>query len=225
MTRDETADAALLHARELPHEFLIRFGPGFLNRYYKAFVESPYAVALAARVNDEESTGGSGGLDGVLIGTFDTKAHYSHLVRRHGLGLGLNALLQVGKRPQLAGELLRTRLLRYLRGILRALSYTTGSGAKSHVDRGGDSVGFVTYVAVDGSRRGHGIGGRLLEAYEELAREVGMRRLELVTLPDERGAAPFFDSMGWRREGEITSRSGERYALFTRDLVGEESEA
>lgn len=212
MVPDETADAALLHARELPHEFLTRFGSGFLSRYYRAFVESPYAVALVASASD------SRGMNGVLIGTFDTEAHYSYLVRRHGPGLALSALLRASRYPRLAGNLIRTRLVRYLRGILRSLGYAAGAGAKTESARDRDRVGFVTYVAVNRERRGNGIGGRLFEAYEELAREAGLQRLVLVTLPDERGAAPFFASMGWRREGEITSRSGERYAFFTRDL-------
>lgn len=213
MVPDETAQAALLHARELPHEFLTRFGPEFLSRYYRAFIESPYAVALVASVD-----GAPERPDGVLIGTFDTGAHYSYLVRRHGLGLALSTLRQVGRRPRLAGELLRTRLLRYLRGILRSLGYAARGGKKPVSGRQEERVGFVAYVAVDRKRRGSGIGGRLFGAYEELARETGLRRLELVTLPDERGAVPFFERMGWRREGEITSRSGERYAFFTRDL-------
>lgn len=221
MAPDETVQAGLLHARELPHEFLTRFGPGFLSCYYRAFVESPYAVALVASVNGAaEEPGGTEreGPDGVLIGTFDTGAHYSYLVRRHGRRLALSTLRQVSRRPRLAWDLLRTRLLRYLRGILRSLGYAAGPDKKDASDHGKDRVGFVAYVAVDRKRRGHGIGGHLFGAYEELAREAGLRRLELVTLPDERGAAPFFDSLGWKREGEITSRSGERYAFFTRHL-------
>jgi GNAT superfamily N-acetyltransferase len=122
----------------------------------------------------------------------------------------------------LALELVRTRLLRYLRGIFRSLGYAAGT-EKEEAGGDGGRVGFLAYVAVDESRRGHGIGGRLFEAYEELASEAGLRRLELVTLPDERGAAPFFERMGWEREGEITSRSGERYAFFTRHLGGREA--
>lgn len=224
----ETLEAALLHERELPHEFLTRFGAGFLSCYYQAFIQSPYAVALVASVagnGSPESTDGAGDgartLGGVLIGTFDTRAHYSYLVRRHGTRLALSTLRQAGKSPRLAVELVRTRLLRYLRGIFRSLGYAAGTKPKKEeAERDDGQVGFLAYVAVDGSRRGHGIGGRLFEAYEELASEAGLQRLELVTLPDERGAAPFFERMGWEREGEITSRSGERYAFFTRHLGG-----
>lgn len=212
MTRRQTREAALLHTRELPHEFLTRFGPDFLSSYYRAFVDSPHAVALAASADGERS------LDGVLIGTFDTGAHYSHLVRRHGPRLAFGALRQALRRPALATDILRTRLRRYCRGILRSLRHAASESKKDALHRELERVGFVAYVAVDERRRGHGIGGRLFEAYEELAREAGLQRLELVTLPDERGAAPFFDKLGYRREGEITSRSGERYAFYTRSL-------
>lgn len=225
MAPGETSEAALLHERELPHEFLTRFGAGFLSCYYQAFIQSPHAVALVASTTgkgDTESVGGAKAPDGVLIGTFDTKAHYSYLVRRHGMRLALSTLRQAGKSPRLAVELVRTRLLRYLRGIFRSLGYVAGT-KKEEVGRDGGRVGFLAYVAVDNGLRGQGIGGRLFEAYEELASEAGLRRLELVTLPDERGAAPFFERMGWEREGEITSRSGERYAFFTRHLDGGEA--
>lgn len=213
MTPLQTREAALLHTRELPHEFLTRFGPDFLSSYYRAFVDSPHAVALAASVSGEEN------LEGVLIGTFDTGAHYSHLVRRHGPELAFGALRQALRQPALAWDVLRTRLLRYCRGILRSLRYSGGEAKKDSSSREHERVGFVAYVAVDGRRRGQGVGGRLLEVYEELAREAGLERLELVTLPDERGAAPFFDKLGYEREGEITSRSGERYAFYTRSLL------
>ena len=178
-------------------------------------------MALVASVGDQDGKEPEGGrLHGVLIGTFDTGAHYSYLVRRHGVRLALRTLLQAGKSPRLAVELLRTRLLRYIRGILRSLGYAMGVSRRDAAEPNVETVGFLAYVAVDGGRRGHGIGGRLFGTYEELAREAGLRRLELVTFPDERGAAPFFDRMGWDREGEITSRSGERYAFFTRRLDG-----
>ena len=212
MAREQTRDAGFLHTRELPHEFLTRLGPDFLSSYYRAFVDSPHAVALAASADGEKS------LDGVLLGTFDTGAHYSHLVRRHGPELALGALRQALKKPSLAWDILRTRLLRYCRGILRSLRRSAKANKHSSPQEQ-ERVGFVAYVAVDGRRRGRGVGGQLLEVYEELAREAGLQHLELVTLPDERGAAPFFDKLGYRREGEITSRSGERYAFYTRNLL------
>lgn len=169
MAPDETVQTALLHTRELPHEFLTRFGPEFLYRYYRAFIESPYAVALVAGVDGEPERSGGQRVDGVLLGTFDTGAHYWWPERRLRPGRGADRLRSLrGGRPEAAGTRPRRPALRGLRG----------AGARA-----------------------------------------GLRRLELVTLPDERGAAPFFERMGWRRGGEVTSRSGERYA-FSRDLGG-----
>lgn len=200
----ESREAARLHVRELPHEFLTRFGPGFIARYYRAFVESPHAAALA--VTDPET----GRLGGVLLGTFDTAAHYAFLVRRHGVALAGHAALAALGRPRLAWDLVRTRLRRYLRGIFRSVSFEEAPEAAP------ERVGFMAYIAVAGDRRSRGLGGALILAYEDLARRRGLHRLELVTLPDERGAGPFYSRMGWTHEGERTSRSGERYALYSR---------
>lgn len=202
----ESREAARLHVRELPHEFLTRFGTGFIGRYYRAFAESPHATALSVTDPDTERLGG------VLLGTFDTGAHYSFLVRRHGLALAGHAALQALGHPALARDLLKTRLWRYLRGILRSVGFEQEPGTAP------ERVGFMAYIAVAGDRRSRGMGGALIRAYEDLARRRGLDRLELVTLPDERGAGPFYSRAGWTHEGERTSRSGERYALYARAL-------
>ena len=203
--------AGFLHEKELPHEFLTRFGPGFLSRYYRAFVESPHATALGAWT----PAGGRDELQGVLIGTFDTGAHYAYLVRHHGRALAVHTLLQSFRRPKLAFDVLRTRFVRYARGIARSLKYATSRERKDLLGGEQERVGFVAYVAVRGESRGSGVGGALFKAYEESAREAGLDRLDLVTLPDERGAGPFFSSLGWKYEGERVSRSGEKYAFYT----------
>lgn len=208
----ETREAARLHGRELPHEFLMRFGTAFLDRYYRAFVESPHAAALVV-VEPR-----SGRVDGVLIATFDTRAHYACLVRRHGAALAWHAGLQALRHPSLARDLLRTRLWRYGRGILRNLARSSEKSSAVPVKTPAERVGFLTYVAVAAERRGRGIGGALVAAYEGLAREAGLERLELVTAPDERGAGSFYARMGWKFAGERVSRSGERYALYIRYL-------
>lgn len=207
LERDECREAAMLQMRELPREFLSRLGEGFLSRYYQAFLESPYATALV--VTDP----GTGELDGVFIATFDTGAHYSYLVRRYGFVLTGQIALHVLRRPALALEFLRTRSARYARGILRSLIYKRKASGK-----GTDKVGFPTYIAVRSDRHGRGTGAALFEAYEQRARKVGLDRLELVTRCGGAGAGPFFDRLGYKHAGERVSRSGERYALYTKSL-------
>ena len=208
----EAREAARLHGRELPHEFLTRLGESFLAGYYRAFVGSPHAVALAVSRSE--------GLEGVLIATFDTRAHYAYLVRRHGAALAWRVAGQALRHPSLARDLLRTRLLRYARGILRSLARSPRPANEPTVEPTteprAERVGFLTYVAVAAERRGCGVGGALLAAYEALACEAGLDRLELVTVPGERGAGVFYERLGWTPAGERVSRSGERYALYIR---------
>ena len=207
LARVELRQAATLQGRELPREFLSRLGPRFLACYYEAFVDSPYAAALA--VADPET----GELDGVFIATFDTRAHYSYLVRHQGLALAGHAVLQALWRPALAQEFLRTRLVRYARGLIRSLVY------KSKVShRETEKVGFPTYIVVRGDRHGRGTGVALFRAYEKMARRFGLDRLELVTRPGAAGAGPFFAKLGYDHAGERVSRSGERYAFYTKSF-------
>ena len=79
-----------------------------------------------------------------------------------------------------------------------------------------ERVGIISYVMVDGGRRGSGIGASLVAAYEKRAASAGLDRLELVTHPEPRGAGPFYSRIGWEYAGERTSESGERFALYTR---------
>ena len=226
LTREELREAAWLHTRELPHglhtrelphEFLTRFGPGFLARYYRAFVESPHATALAVSAEPDAV---ANRLDGVLLATFDTLAHYALLVRRHGLALAGHAALRALRSPGFARDLLRTRLLRYARGIGRGLSrhFARSAGSEERRDTSTERVGFMTYVAVAADRRGRGIGGSLLGAYEEQAREAGLERLDLVIFPDERGAGPFYSRIGWTFAEEIVCHGAAPSELYTRSL-------
>ncbi|BBL80260.1 hypothetical protein RxyAA322_21140 [Rubrobacter xylanophilus] len=206
LAAEELRAAAGLHGRGLPHEFISRFGRRFLERYYRAFAESPHAVALG--VVDP----GSGRVCGVLIGAFDVRAHYAFVVRRYGPALALAAAASALRDPRLLYGLVRTRLLRYLRGVLRSLAYGKTELPEPEVRR----VGLLASVVVDEGFRGSGIGRALVEDFERRAWERGLEGIELVTLPDGRGAGPFYERLGWEPAGERVSRSGERYALYVR---------
>ena len=208
LARAELREAVVLQSRELPREFLSRLGPRFLVCYYEVFVDSPYAAALS--VADPET----GEIDGVFIATFDTGAHYSYLVRHQGLALAGHAALHVLWHPGLALEFLRTRLSRYTRGLIRSLVHEKSKVPHEETEK----VGFPTYVVVRGDRHGRGTGVALFQAYEKMARRFGLDRLELVTRPGAAGAGPFFAKLGYECAGERISRSGERYALYTKSL-------
>jgi GNAT superfamily N-acetyltransferase len=205
---DAPATAAA-HARGLSHDFVTRFGERFLADYHRAFADSPHGTVIVA---DDQETGR---VIGVLLGTFDTPVHYGHLVRRHGAGLAVRAASQAIRDPGLGIELARSRAGRYARGIGRSIF----GGKRNSPEEGVlDLTGFLAHLVVEEKYRGRGVGSSLVETYETKARDAGLRRLELATLPDERGAGSFYERLGWAYEGERASKSGERFALYARVL-------
>ncbi|WP_119070316.1 GNAT family N-acetyltransferase [Rubrobacter indicoceani] len=206
----DLGEAAALHVRELPEEFVSRFGEEFICGYYRAFVEGRDAVALGIR--DPED----GRLLGVMIGALDARSHYTYLVRQHGLRLALKATRATVKNPSLAADLVRTRLVRYVSGLLRA----TSRRKPDDKDPGADQrpVGFAVYVAVERGARRTGAGRKLFRAFESLCREAGSGHIEVATRPDSSGER-FFTALGWSGEEERTTRSDERYVVFRRYLA------
>lgn len=206
----DVLQTSALHLRALPDDFVTRFGQRFLSRYHLAFAESPHATVIVA------SDYATGHTVGALLGTLDTPAHYGWLVRHHGAGLAVRAAIRATRDPKLGADLVRTRAARYIRGIARSFVPDKHSG-KREKSRD-DDVGLLAHVMVAGDQRGRGIGSSLVAAYENRARHAGLKRLELATLPDSRGAGPFYEKIGWEYGGDRISQSGERFALYYRGL-------
>ncbi|WP_049928591.1 GNAT family N-acetyltransferase [Halopiger goleimassiliensis] len=68
-----------------------------------------------------------------------------------------------------------------------------------------DAVGTVERVAVLESRRGEGIGRRLMAAVEREAAAMG---LETVTLHSQTHAADFYDRLGYERSSDVFEEAG-----------------
>lgn len=65
---------------------------------------------------------------------------------------------------------------------------------------GGGQAGFVSEVFVDESRRGEGIGTRLLDEAIAWFRQNGIRRVELQVLTQNTGARELYRRLGWTEE-------------------------
>lgn len=209
--REGLDEAAKLHVAELGEEFVSRFGVRFMARYYRAFVEGEDARALCVREGGE--------LVGVTVGATDAARHYSYLARRHGPALAFEALLAAARSPRLAAELVRTRLLRYVRGLVRVVFGATGGKKVPEDDSGSGEgpVGFAVYVAVRRGRRLSGTGRALLSAFVAECERAGAKRVDTAARSGSAGER-FFSSLGWEHVEVRTNRSGERYALFTKRL-------
>lgn len=193
MERTDLPFAAVLHRRCLRHGLFPELGPRFLAAYLGTFVASPYAVAIVADGIDEPA--------GFLVGTLDDRAHYRHVLRRHGLRLAALGAVALAVRPRVAGRFARTRAARYLRGGLRlARTPTTAAPAPA--------AGVIAHVAVTPAGRGQGVGAALVEGFVDHARSAQLPVVRLVTRADGDGAGAFYRRLGWQEDGCFDDRDG-----------------
>lgn len=205
-------------------EFIVGFGSSFLRHYHRAWSESQSSVSLV--VED-----GAGRIVGVLLGSLDPAAHIAGMVRRRGFGLAARMALGAVLRPRLAGQLVRSRLGRYVRGVWRVAgpravapdpvesrsSDTARRGAADSGQVGSVSTGEITHLFVDPSHSGRGVGRALVEEAVARGRKAGLGEMVLVTPPDM-PARQFYERLGWKESGEVTSRSGEHFIRYTMTL-------
>lgn len=196
-----------LHLQQLPHGFFARLGPRYLRAYHRAFMDSPHAVALVATHGDRPV--------GFIVGPTDAAAHHRYVLRRHGWRLAFAGVLALVVRPAVAVEFVRTRFRRYLRSFLRASSVTAADKTRP-AGKPSRSVAVLTHVAVDPADQRGGAGSALVDAFIRRVRAAGPRRIELVTLDGPRGAAQFYERLGWRRTGS-SARDGSAFVRFALD--------
>ena len=205
----DVAAAVAIHRVELSTEFLSRCGVRFLRSYYCAWIESPGAIALVALDGDE--------VVGVVLGATDPAGHVQAMVRRRGLRIVGDLALHAALHPTFARELVVTRLTRYVGGVGRLIRRRLRQRTTPPIETPSARTGEITHVFVSAARQGQGIGRALLAASEEVARRTGVATLELVTPPDQ-AARRFYERLGWIEDGEMTSRSGELFVRFHRDV-------
>lgn len=195
---------AALHAEALPHGFFADLGGRFLRAYHATFLDSPHALAFAATVSGEPV--------GFLVGTTDPRAHTSWVLRRRGAKLALHGAVAVARNPRAGYRFLRTRLARYARAWRRH----RGNATEQRPVRSLPAV--LSHVAVVPGARGLATGRRLVEAFEEAARERGASWALLTTLAGPDGAGGFYARAGWTLSTTHTSADGERIEEWTRTL-------
>jgi ribosomal protein S18 acetylase RimI-like enzyme len=233
---DELRDADLgaavqMHQIVMAGEFLAGCGPMFLRSYYRAWIRSPTAIALAAHET------GTGRLIGLLLGSGDPDTHYRSMVRHSGVQLGVRLVGRAIRRPVWGAGLVRSRGVRYLRGVLRmtpwrrqAVMAQLGRGGRAAVadpsaarvgatGPGADRLGEITHLMVAPALQGRGAGRALVEEACRHGERVDVDRMVVVTPPGW-GAERFYTRLGWIRRGEVTSASDERFVRYELRLSG-----
>lgn len=214
LTAADAEFAAALHEKALPHGFFGRLGVRFLTAYYRSFADSPHGIALIAQTPD--------GNVGALVGTVCNGSHYGWVLRNQGVLLARRGLLALATRPSELTFFLRTRVGRYLKGLLRLLrrsaspSATAAQSRAARRGRGAPAV--LTHVAVAPEARGLGVGAVLVDAFVAAARRAGCREACLVTLADDRGAGAFYQRLGWELQGVREDRDGQALEAYCRQL-------
>lgn len=198
--------ATALHLESLNHGLFPALGRRFLSAYLATFVDSPFAVALLAE---------SGGSPvGYLVGTVDDRAHYRHVLRRHGPEMAGRGLLALVFRPSVAIRFARTRALRYARGAVRLAGKPPAGARTAPVN---DAV--LTHMAVVGACRGRGVGSLLVRAFVDRMSRTDLEGIRLTTRSGSKGAAGFYEKLGWCKAAEFTDQDGLDWQRLRLELV------
>lgn len=201
----ETEDldfCAALHAEKLPHGFFAELGHGFLRAYLATFVASPHAVALLISAQDAPV--------GMVVGILRPDAHARWVLRRRGVWLALCGGAALAARPRLALRFVRTRMARYRRAFVRRRSSPT-SGATVQ-------PAVLSHVAVAPGAEGAHLGGQLVHAFVDAARDAGCSRVVLATLAGENGAAGFYRHLDWVESSPHANFDGQSMITFSLQL-------
>lgn len=209
LCREDLSFAARLHKDALPHGFFPQLGNTYLRFYYRCFVASPYGVALIAEIGGVPA--------GVLVGVTDGAAHQRYAIRRGGPLLALLGGFAMLKRPRLVLQFLGGRVPRYLSAVVQAC-LPSRSDHRSQAQDGVGPIGALAHLAVLDKHRGRGVGSLLVDSFVDQSRRAGTRRLELLTLEGEGGAADFYQRLGWRPVA-LLEDYGTRFVRLCLDLA------
>lgn len=193
---------ATLHARALPDGFFSQLGVRFLRHYHRTFVDSPHAVALVAAKGDQ--------VEGFLLAILAPAPHGAYVLRRWGIRLAARAALALLARPPLLVLFVRTRMLRYARGLGRRLRPIADAAPTAAV---AGTWAVLSHVAVDGNHRGSGSGGALVQALHDRVASVGAAGVVLLTAVEGPGPA-FYRRLGYEDEGEVVGADGQQWLRY-----------
>lgn len=206
MNARDVKQAAALHAASLPHGFFPRLGRRFLREYYRTFVASPHAVALA--VGERHS------LDGLLVGLLSDRDHYRWVLRARGWRLSVVGTVALVLRPWLISTFLKGRLARYRKAV-RSL-WSRDEPAPTALASPTAVAAVLAHIAVRDAARGAGAGTALVDGFLAETEAAGVNAVCATTLDGPSGAARFYERIGWHRKSESIDWDGQRIVVFHR---------
>jgi ribosomal protein S18 acetylase RimI-like enzyme len=198
---EDAAASARLHYQGQQDTFLGQMGVPFLTALYRELASSPWGFGVVA-VEDGEVVG-------VATAAWDTGHLFRDLILHRWQGLLGPALGAVVRRPSLLLKALET--LTY--------PWKLGTAGRGSVE--------LLFLGVDEARRGHGIGGKLIEARVEECRRRGYAAVHCLVDVENDISTQMHLRRGFQAEKAITlyGRKMVIYKLVLRERGGERMEA
>ncbi|MCC6862438.1 MAG: GNAT family N-acetyltransferase [Bryobacterales bacterium] len=181
--RSDLGRVARLHCRAFTSSLLTALGRGAVERYYRWQLEGPHdCVALGAWAGEE--------LAGFCFaGVF--RGALSGFLRKNRGYLAAQLLMR--------GGLLRNPEFRSRAGqAVRLVLPRKPADPQARPAGKGETFGILS-IAVDPASQGCGVGRRLMQACEAIARERGFAGMELTVAVDNHQAIRFYEREGWAR--------------------------
>jgi len=216
MVREDVPFVVSQHREAFPTNVMGRMGSIFLRRYYRTFLDGPFAVAVVAERHGRNV--------GYLVGILDTHQHRRILLRRHGMALAGALLLGFVLHPGLVTRMVSSRVSKALASKRTARE----QGSDSDLAEGGDvgvgpdpePVAVLSHVAVPEGSQHQGLGRYLVDFFVAEAWRAGCSEVCLATLDDADGAWKFYERLGWELTGTRRTFDGRPLRFYNLRLGG-----
>ncbi len=210
METSDVESCVELHSTVLGVEFIVKAGKSFLRSYYLSWMATSTSINLVACQGPD--------IKGVLLGTYDPGTHYQEFTRESGSKLAFEMIKASIIHPPFGAKLIKTRGVRYLKGILRIARKTKeNSTAELREVAENNRSAELTHLFIDPSEQGKGIGQQLVEKMSDICAEKGVHKVVCVTPPAFR-AREFYEKLGFKDVGTTTSKSGEDFVRYELEI-------
>jgi ribosomal protein S18 acetylase RimI-like enzyme len=195
-------DAARLHIAGQPGTFLTSLGPAVLTVLYQALPQSPVGFGFAALDSEPDSSrvhSPGAQENGSIVGFVSATTSVGRLF----LEMGTRRLGQF--LPPLCSRFVRnpSLALRSLQTILYPFVADDGHNHGSATQTGDARGAELLSIMVEPDRRGHGLGGRLMQALLEACLARDLAWLDVTVDADNNGARRFYTGHGFEQSGDF----------------------
>lgn len=185
MNENDLKSVSNVHLASFPGFFLSFLGPRFLSLFYSGICSAPEGIAIVYLNASNQAAG-------FVAGTINPRGFYTRLLKRDWYKFALAAFIPVLNKPKVA--------IRIARAFLHPSENPPG-----------DDVAGLFSIGVLPELQGTGAGKRLVQAFLDIARERGCKKVFLTTDRDSNDAVnSFYRKLGFTIERQYVTPEGRR---------------